>query len=417
MKQSSRLLGNLIKSLAHPGSDGAHAERSAGLYGWGYYTASTQSFSFKTEKTVKGDLVATVSSTGTIEPEEVVDVGSQLSLQVKSFGPDPEDSTGTKTVDWRTNVNEGSVLAYLDDALYQAKAKEAEATVKSAEADVNAKKATLAQADREWQRNVRLKSSGGVSNTDYDTAQANFETATATLGVSQAALGLAQSVAWKKPRSILATPSSSRPSRASSSIAASTSARPLWRGSSCRKACSSFARDLSRVQVWVSVNESDIGNIQKGQKATFTVDAFPGEEFTGEVTKVRLNATMTQNVVTYTVEVTTPNKDLRLLPYLTANVKFYVDKREGVKLVPNGALRWKPPAAHVHPDFRTDYEQALKRKAVAATDGGDAKPANADKNPQNRGTVWVEYRRLCPAGQGANRPDRRPPDRNRGCSR
>ena len=102
-----------------------------------------------------------------------------------------------------------------------------------------------------------------------------------------------------------------------------------------------IAKDLKKIQVWVSVNEADIGHIHSGQPVTFTVDAYPKEVFQGEVNKVRLNATMTQNVVTYTVEVSTDNTSGKLLPYLTANVKFIVGDRRHVLVVPNAACRWR----------------------------------------------------------------------------
>src|SRR5437870_2788359 len=98
-----------------------------------------------------------------------------------------------------------------------------------------------------------------------------------------------------------------------------------------------IAKDLTRIQVWVSVNEADIGNIHPGQPVTFTVDAFPNQIFHGQITKIRLNATMTQNVVIYTVEVTTDNPDGQLLPYLTANVRFVTGSRHSVFVVPNAA--------------------------------------------------------------------------------
>src|SRR5208337_2698142 len=94
-----------------------------------------------------------------------------------------------------------------------------------------------------------------------------------------------------------------------------------------------IAKDLNRLQVWVSVNEADIGRIHPGQPATFTVDAYPGEVFPGEVGKVRLNATMTQNVVTYTVEINTDNSGGKLLPYLTANVNFLAGEATNALLV------------------------------------------------------------------------------------
>jgi HlyD family secretion protein len=103
-----------------------------------------------------------------------------------------------------------------------------------------------------------------------------------------------------------------------------------------------IAKDLSRMQVLVQVNEADVGRVTPGQRVSFTVDAYPGERFAGEVRKVRLNATMTQNVVTYTVEIVTDNSSLKLLPYLTANVTFLIDQRHAVLAVPNAALRWSP---------------------------------------------------------------------------
>jgi HlyD family secretion protein len=101
------------------------------------------------------------------------------------------------------------------------------------------------------------------------------------------------------------------------------------------------------MQIWAAVNEADVGKVRPGQPVTFTVDAFPGETFGGEVGKVRLNASMTQNVVTYTVEITADNSDGRLLPYLTANVRFEVKRSKNVMLAPNAALHWQPTADQV----------------------------------------------------------------------
>jgi HlyD family secretion protein len=138
-----------------------------------------------------------------------------------------------------------------------------------------------------------------------------------------------------------------------------------------------LARDLKRLQVWVAVNEADIGNIHPGQPATFTVDAYPGVVFQGEVRKVRLNATMTQNVVTYTVEVSTDNSNGKLLPYLTANVKFLVSERRGVFKVPNAALRWNPKMEQVIEKSRHDL---LKGHQAGKSKKKDTSP---------RGVLWV----------------------------
>ncbi len=123
-----------------------------------------------------------------------------------------------------------------------------------------------------------------------------------------------------------------------------------------------IAKDLKRMEIWVQVNEADIGNIHEGQAVAFTVDAYPGETFVGKVGKVRLNATMTQNVVNYTVEVTTDNSSGKLLPYLTANVRFEVTRREGVLAVPNAALRFIPQVAQIAPAYREQFEKGMGRR-------------------------------------------------------
>jgi HlyD family secretion protein len=128
------------------------------------------------------------------------------------------------------------------------------------------------------------------------------------------------------------------------------------------------------VQIWASVNEADVGRIRPGQTVRFSVDAFPGETFTGKVAQLRLNATMTQNVVTYTVVVTVDNPEGRLLPYLTTNLKFEIDRRTAVVLVPNAALRWQPRPEQIGPEGRDEA-----RGGAPAAD---------------RGLVWVAAKRV-----------------------
>ena len=140
-----------------------------------------------------------------------------------------------------------------------------------------------------------------------------------------------------------------------------------------------IAKDLKRIQVWASVNEADIGNIHAGQPVTFTVDAYPDEVFHGKVGKVRLNATMTQNVVTYTVEVNTDNPDGKLLPYLTASVQFLTGQRHDVLLVPNSALRWRPQPEQI--------DRTAENPAPAA---GSHPPAEKKTDSKQAGVVWVD---------------------------
>ena len=150
-----------------------------------------------------------------------------------------------------------------------------------------------------------------------------------------------------------------------------------------------IAKDLKRMQVWVSVNEADIGNIHPGQPVSFTVDAYPGEVFHGEVGKVRLNATMTQNVVTYTIEVITDNSSGKLLPYLTANVQFELSRSSDVLLVPNAALRWSPRPEQVAAEFRTvssDPNAGSKSDRQSSSN----RSAQTASGNSGQGVIWAQ---------------------------
>jgi HlyD family secretion protein len=147
-----------------------------------------------------------------------------------------------------------------------------------------------------------------------------------------------------------------------------------------------LARDLRRIQVWASVNEADIGHLRPGLPVTFSVDAFAGQKFKGTILQIRLNATMTQNVVTYTVVVSTDNSDGKLLPYMTANLDFEIDRHENALRVPNAALRWQPSPQQVAPDVRADFLKSMK----AASGAPGSKPVEKAKDSHERGRVWIE---------------------------
>lgn len=151
-----------------------------------------------------------------------------------------------------------------------------------------------------------------------------------------------------------------------------------------------IAKDLTRMQIWVAVNEADIGKIQPDQSVTFTVDAFPEETFQGQVGKIRLNAAMTQNVVTYTVEIITDNRSGRLLPYLSANVQFELQRRNDVLLVPNAALRWKPSHEPVAPQFQeTSAANFAGRDPSDGTGPLRSKTDGARRDTTTHGILWI----------------------------
>ncbi|MBI4797096.1 MAG: efflux RND transporter periplasmic adaptor subunit, partial [Deltaproteobacteria bacterium] len=251
-------------------------------------------------------------------------------------------------------------------------------------------KAKLFQAERDWGRAKQLGPSDALSQSDYDAALSAFEVAKANLNVGQAAVvqtkdAVAQAEATLRRASqnldycTIRSPVKGviidRRVNIGQTVVASLNAPSLFL----------IARDLTRLEVWAAVNEADIGNIRPGQPVTFTVDAHPGITFKGEVEKIRLNATMTQNVVTYTVQIDTDNSDGRLIPYLTANVKFLVAERKNVLLVPNAALRWKPLPDQVAPGF--DQQQPKKRGGKKSGEGKAL--AQKGQAEQAAGTLWV----------------------------
>lgn len=374
--------------------------------GWYWFAAGPAPAGFRTALVQRGDLVATISATGTIEPEEVVDIGAQVAGMVKEFGRDPRDSS--RAIDYGSEVEVDTVLAQIDDALFQARVAkgqaqvgEAEAQIAQADADIARGQADLLQtqakfrqADREWERARKLGTSNAISATDSDTMRANFETAQANVTVSEAAIKQYQAARVRAEKTLAAAKADL--SEAVRNLSYTTIRSPVKGVIVDRRvnvgqtvlaslnAPSLFliAKDLKRMQVWASVNEADIGQIHSSQPVRFTVDAFPNEVFRGEVSQIRLNAAMTQNVVTYTVVVVTDNSNGRLLPYLTANVQFELGRRSNVLLAPNAALRWRPQPALIAPDARAAYATAQKRGAARIE-------AKGDKVQGERGVLWV----------------------------
>lgn len=332
---------------------------AGGFWGYRKYLNKPTVIQYRTEEVARMDISSTISATGTVEPEELVNVGAQVSGKIVSFGTDSEG----KEVDYGSIVKEGSVLALIDDALYDAEARsaraqklQAEATILSAEANIKQARAQHLLAKSNWERASDLYPKGSVAKSEYDSAQAEYLTSQADIAVSEAALeqakaskAIAEAALDKATRNleycVISCPVDGviidRRVSIGQTVVSNMSASSLFL----------IAKDLKRMQVWVSVNEADIGNIHPGMAVTFTVDAFPDESFEGVVHKIRYNATMSQNVVTYVVEVSTDNSNGRLLPYLTASVKFIRDSRKNVLTVPNAALRYTPESA---PEIQTE---------------------------------------------------------------
>jgi HlyD family secretion protein len=381
-----------------------------GIYAgyWYLYKNRTDAVILQTAPVKRGDLLAVISATGTVEPEEVVDIGAQVAGQILSFG---KDKNG-KPIDYTSAVDEGTVLAQIDDSLYAADAAQAAATLAQAksgviraDADLGQMKAKLDQADRDWQRAQKLGPSEALAQASYDAYKSAYEVAKANLAVgeativqSKAAVTQAEAVLRRAQRNLdyctIRSPVKGviidRRVNIGQTVVSSLNAPSLFL----------LAKDLTRMQVWVQVNEIDIGHIHPGQPVTFAVGAYPDQVFRGEVGKIRLNASMTQNVVMYVVEVVTDNSSGKLLPYLTADAKFEVTRRDNVLMVPTYALSWEPAPERIAPEFRGAAKGPGRRaggggggapgSGGGAVAGEPAAAAPRAKGEQSAsGTVWV----------------------------
>ncbi|HMB07309.1 MAG TPA: efflux RND transporter periplasmic adaptor subunit [Isosphaeraceae bacterium] len=352
---------------------------------WYWNDVRNQRVSYRTVRAKRGDLLATIDATGTLEPEEVVDVGVQIAGEIQSFGRDPRDSS--KPISYGSPVEQGTVLARIDDALFRARVDQMRANVAKAEADVQQAQAKLKQATRELDRVQRLVNSRAISAQEHDNALASYETAKASLALSESSVELAKAnleeatvnLGYTTIRSPVKGVILDRRVNIGQTVVASLNAPSLFL----------IAKDLRKMEIWASVNETDVGAIHVGQGVRFTVGAFPHDTFRGQVAQIRLNASMTQSVVTYTVVIDVDNASGKLLPYLTARVQFEVEERKGALLVPNAALRWQPRIPQVAPEAREAFATELRQRA-AAPRGERARP-KATTESGVPGTLWVKH--------------------------
>ncbi|MGE4564990.1 MAG: efflux RND transporter periplasmic adaptor subunit [Victivallaceae bacterium] len=305
---------------------------------------------FKTEAVVRTDVLRTISATGTVEPEELINVGAQVNGKIMAFGIDADG----KKVDYGSRVTEGMVLAQIDDVIYKAELQEAEAQKEQALAAIMNAEGAIREAEAKhvldqsnYGRAERLLKTTAMSQSDYDSAKAALATsaaaiikAKASLNQARAALSIAEAGLIKAKRNleycVITAPVDGiiidRRVSIGQTVVSNQTASSIFL----------VAKDFRRMQVWVAVNEADIGNIKPGLPVRFSCDAFPGVVFRGSVRKVRMNATLSSNVVTYIVEVDADNADRKLVPYLTANVRFVLAERPGVLTVSSAALRYRP---------------------------------------------------------------------------
>ena len=302
---------------------------------------------FKTRAVDRGDIIQTISANGTLTPVVLVNVGTQVSGTVSKL-----------YVNFNDEVKTGQILAELDPALLNAQ-------LQQSKANLSSDKVTLKIAEKKLKRNQLLKEKGFISNEALEIVEQELDVARAQLAISKAQVARDRA---NLDYSIIKSPISgvviARDIDIGQTVAANFQTPILFQ----------IAKDLSQMQINISVAEADIGLLHIGQQINFTVDAFPERNYTGMVEQVRLNPTILENVVTYNVIAIVNNFDGSLLPGMTANIRFVVNQKNAVLRTPNAALRYKPKS----PDTIDSSAVKPSSSVVYQLRNGKPTPINVD---------------------------------------
>jgi len=292
-----------------------------------------------------GDIKRTVATSGSVRPLITVEVGSQVSGQIREI-----------YVDFNSPVSKGQLLALIDPQSFESRVLQNRADLRVAssnvvvqQANIDRAQANLRRARLEYERAEPLSKKGTLSISELDTALAAFESAKAELTMAEAQHVNALATQDQRQASLDSAEIDLERTKIRSPITGVVINRAVDQGQTVAASLSSpvlfdIAQDLTEIQIEANVDEADIGNVQEGNEVTFMVDAFPDMEFSGQVNQVRLAPNESNNVVTYTVIITAQNPGRKLLPGMTAMVEIVTGMSEGVLRVPNEAIRFKPAA-------------------------------------------------------------------------
>jgi HlyD family secretion protein len=268
-----------------------------------------------TEKPHYGDIATSVTATGKIQPVDTVAVGTQVSGTIQKV-----------FVDFNSVVKKGQLLAQIDQSLLMAQ-------VEQITANLQLSKNNLSYQQSNFNRQSELYKAGGISRADFETARNLYEVAKDNVNSVAAQLKSVQkSLSFTTIFSPIDGTVLSRKVSEGQTVAASLNTPTLF----------SIAKDLTKMQVQASVDEADVGNVKVGESASFTVDAFPDDVFKGTVIEVRLQPTISSNVVTYTTIINAPNNDLKLKPGMTANIIIYTNEVKKALLISAKAIAFQP---------------------------------------------------------------------------
>lgn len=311
----------------------------------------------ETVKPEMGEISNSITATGTIQPVDTVAVGTQVSGIIKNI-----------YVDFNSTVKKGQLLATLDPDLLQFQSEQIKANLQNA-------KSNLAYNEININRQSQLYKVGAISKADYDVATNQYNVAKAQVGSVNAQLSTAnKNLSLTNIYSPIDGTVLNRNVSEGQTVASSFSTPTLF----------SIAKDLTKMRVRASVDEADIGNVKVGQKATFTVDAFPDETFDGEVSEVRLHPTVSSNVVNYTTIINADNSSLKLKPGMTANITIYTQVLDNIMKIPVAATSFRPDSLVIK-KYKVNAQFANGKKH----EKGQWKNPNKGTENKNEAAVWV----------------------------
>ncbi len=334
---------------------------------------------YETTKVDRGRIVAKVTASGTLSAIVTVQVGSQVSGRIAAL-----------YADYNSPVKKGELIAKIDPQLFDAAVKQARANLVAAQGNLAKAQAQAIDAERQYKRNQTLAARKLIAQADLDTSQATYDADKAA--VDAAAGEVEQAKAQLNSADVnlaytdIVSPTDgtviARNVDVGQTVAASLQAPTLFL----------IAEDLRKMQVDTSVAEADIGKIETGMKASFTVDAYPNDQFLGTVRQVRKNPQTVQNVVTYDAVIDVANPDLKLMPGMTANCTFVWAERDDALRIPNAAMRFHPaPGVMARLNGSAPAGQRGRGpNAEAAQTGGLASMGQPGaRTDPNRHSVWV----------------------------
>ncbi|MBU0588767.1 MAG: efflux RND transporter periplasmic adaptor subunit [Gammaproteobacteria bacterium] len=379
MKKSFLIGGLVVLALA------------AGGGWWWSQRGGADGVQYRTGKIERGALQSAVSATGAVSPVTQVTVGTQVSGQIKEL-----------LVDFNSEVKAGQLIAQIDPETFEYRVRSAQADVEAARAVVLTAQANsaasraavsraqtdLTEAERTHERNLSLVEKGFIAQSEADRTRAlvisskeAVKAAQAQLGVTDAQIKSAQANVAQREAALAQSRIDLDRTRITSPVSGIVIKRAIEKGQTVAASLQSpelfiIAQNLREMQVEASIDEADVGRIRKGQKASFTVDAYPGQTFEGQIDQVRKAALNVANVVTYVAVVTFSNIDGRLLPGMTANVRVVTDQRESALKVLNAALRVRIAGVEPAP-YAPENVASDAGPAGAAGQNGSEKPAAA----------------------------------------